>query len=235
MSASSGSPTSRTSAALPALAATLASRVLRRWWRPAACSRPVCAPYAAGRRDQSPHPRVGPVASNFAPRAKRRARTVGPRARSARARRRSPGDSPFLDVDDVAAALAKRAEKRAHRRGAIASASERAQAMVTDGTEDSRKMSLLLLASLSAGDPAFRCSLPRRLPALLLGLIRQSPRHQPLVGRRRGAPPARALAAPGPRGPAPRWAVRGGRPRPRPEGVEPGAFAAADCAGPTGA
>ena len=85
--------------------------------------------------------------SNFAPRAKRRARTVGPRARSARARRRSPGGSPFLDVDDVAAALAKRAEKRAHRRGAIASASERAQARVTDGTEDSRKMSLLLLAS----------------------------------------------------------------------------------------
>src|ERR1700694_5965904 len=48
-----------------ALAATLASRVLRRWWRPAACSRPGCAPYAAGRGGPTPHPRVGPVASRY--------------------------------------------------------------------------------------------------------------------------------------------------------------------------
>jgi len=158
MSASSGGATSRTSAALPALAATLASRVASAL---VAASGVLEARVRALRRGQarSVSPSAGRsrrlAVSNFAPRAKRRARTVGPRAQSARARRRSPGGSPFLDVDEVAAALAKRAEKRAHRRGAIASASERAQARVTDETEDSRKMSLLLLASLS-GEFSFR-------------------------------------------------------------------------------
>jgi hypothetical protein len=150
---------------------------LRRWWRPAACSRPVCAPYAAARRDQSPHPRVGPVASRY--RISRPERSGGreqlapghgPREQGGG----RPGAVPFLDVDEVAAALAKRAEKRAHRRGAIASASERAQARVTDGTEDSRRMSLLLLASLSAGDPAFQSRTRRARAATLAASWRYS-------------------------------------------------------------
>jgi hypothetical protein len=62
---------------------------------------------------------------------------IAPRARSARARRRSPGGRPVFAVDEVAVALAKRAEKRANRHWAIASAASGPQVRATEGTERS--------------------------------------------------------------------------------------------------